>query len=233
MQGGHVILDQTMVDSDQHDEESDDESWELAGGKAAKPLSNSDKQKEKNKLNKMHKLDTTVTPNPTDKPQAIGVGDGLQDVTGMVYSDGLQAVTGMPCTHGLQTVAGMAGMAGSFNMAPDALFPSGDDGWDKGGQGVEGGNGPFSMFASLDSPFTNRNSALTSSLSQSGWPNGGGLFGAMPCDPAACFQTSLSPSMELLHGEAAAGLDLNFDFTSDFITPFPPVADFDFVATDS
>ena len=233
MQGGHVILDQTMVDSDQHDEESDDESWELAGGKAAKPLSNSDKQKEKNKLNKMHKLDTTVTPNPTDKPQAIGVGDGLQDVTGMVYSDGLQAVTGMPCTHGLQTVAGMAGMAGSFNMAPDALFPSGDDGWDTGGQGVEGGNGPFSMFASLDSPFTNRNSALTSSLSQSGWPNGGGLFGAMPCDPAACFQTSLSPSMELLHGEAAAGLDLNFDFTSDFITPFPPVADFDFVATDS
>jgi len=278
-QGGHVLLDQTMVDSDQHDEESDDESWELAGGKAVKPLSNSDKQKEKNsdkqkeknkmQLNKMHKLHTTVTPNPTDKPQkangsdakskptdglapipvcvpevhnliqpphtdqAIGVGDGLQAVTGMVCCDALQAVSGMACTDALQPVTSMAGMAGSFDMAPDALFPSGDDGWDTGGQGVEGGNGPFSMFASLDSPFTNRNSALTSSLSQSGWPNGGGLFGAMPCDPAACFQTSLSPSMELLHGEAAAALDLNFDFTSDFITPFPPVADFDFEATDS
>ena len=126
-------------------------------------------------------------------------------------------------------------VTGRFDMVQDPVFPAAAAAWNASGQA--GGAGGLAFFGGLDSPFAhNLNAPLQGSLSPStGWPSGGmtPFFGAMPCDPAASFQ---SPSMHLMGAHVGAGVagggagaaaDGDLDLSSVFALPsHMPVADF-------
>jgi len=127
---------------------------------------------------------------------------------------------------------GFPPVTGRFDMVQDPVFPASAAAvWNASGQA--GGAGGLAFFGGLDSPFAhNLHAPLQTSLSPStGWPSSGmaPFFGAMPCDPAASFQ---SPSMHLMGARVGAGggagaAEGDLDLSSVFaLPPHMPVPDF-------